>query len=526
VNVIADAVKVTLGPRGKTVLIGKEMGPPHLTKDGVTVARNVRIKDLVNNAGVDLIRNVASRTCDKAGDGTTTATVLAQYLACEGMKLITDGVNSKEIKRGMETALQVVLADLDKWSIPVETKEDLRRVAFIASNGDEEVADVLSDAFMRVGRKGVVTVEDGPGLGIELELVEGIQFDKGYISPLFMNNIDKGTCEFLNPLIMVYEKPLSTLHPMLGLLNDVAKSTRPLLILADNVDGEALSLLVMNKVNGNLPVAAVAHPYVGERKRVFMEDVAIFTGGQLMNQDLGKKMESLGMSLLGGADKVIISQDKTIIIGGHAVHDKDKKAKLDGRVENIRAQLDDPSFDGDKDFLNQRLGTLTQGVAVVKVGAPTDTEQKERKDRVEDAYYATKGAFESGVVPGGGVALLRAAIPLEMIEYTPDELDFLQGVTLVASSLSCPMYNIIHNIGAGEHQYVEEIVRSVSENSIYSWGYDAKAERECDLIAAGVVDPTKVVKTAITDAVSAAATLLSLEVVIVNEEVEKRPREE
>ena len=520
INCIADAIKMTLGPRGKTILIEKEHGYPHLTKDGVTVARHVRLGDSSRNMGVEMIRNVAAQTCHRAGDGTTTATVLAQEMATEGLKLITAGISSNELRHGMDYARDYIVNHIEINSKEVNTREDLKHVAFIASNGDEAISEIIADAFDKVGREGVVTIEDGSTTKLELDFKEGMQFDGGFTTPLFVNNIDNQTCEYSDVYVMVHEKPILNPVPYLNILNAVHTRGKPLLIVAENVEATASATLGINVHKNGLKSCAVKSPGSGERRIIFSQDIAAFTGAKVINQDLGRLPENIKIDWLGQAEKIIVSSDKTIIIAGGL--DKDKKEKLDGVIHNLRKDLADPDFTGDVEFTKLRVGMLTGGIACIKVGGASMLELRERKDRVEDAYFATQAAFKGGVVPGGGIALLRAGQALEkVISEWPDEdfsFAYRQGVKIAIKATKKPLWQIITNAG---HEQVSLLMDQVESYDTCSIGYDARQNVVCDMFAHHIIDPTNVVKAAFEDATSAAGALISLEAMVLYDETKR-----
>lgn len=523
INIIANAIKVTLGPRGKTVLIEKELGYPHLTKDGVTVARSIRLNDSLKNMGVEMIRNVAAQTCDRAGDGTTTASVLAQSIANEAFMLCEGGANPVNLKKGVEAAKDFVVSEIRAHAQEVNGQEDLRRVAYIASNGDNAISDILAQAFDKVGRDGVVTIEEGTTTALELEFVEGMRFDSGYLTPLVVNNIDRMTCEYKDCWVMVHEKPILNLHPYISLLGEVKRTDKPILLIAENVEAGALSTIGVNATERNLFCCPVKTPGNEKQRKVFNHDIAAFVGGTMINQDLGKTPEKLDIKLLGMADKVIVTQDKTIIMGGLGKKDPKKNKVVEGIVNSIRDNLNDDNFEGDKEFLKMRLGMLTQGIACVKVGGASMLELRERKDRVEDAYFATKAAYKGGVVPGGGIALLRASLSLsEMLKDDTQDHDYLLGVKIIQRACQAPFGQIIRNTGVDG---VGLLMEAVLQRDDYRFGYDANKEEIIDMVERGIIDPADVVVSALEDAVSAGSALISLEAAVLYDENKSKERD-
>lgn len=530
INVIADAIKVTLGPRGKTVLIEKELSYPHLTKDGVTVARNIRLSDSGNNMGIELIRNVAAQTGHKVGDGTTTSTVLAQEIATEGIKLITAGMNSTEIRKGMIEAKDFVVKHISEHAIPVETRHDLWRVAYISSNSDSKIADILADAFERVGRDGIIVIEDGNSNHLEIKFTEGIEFESGYQSPLFINKIEKSVVEHENVLVMIHEKPILNLQPYLNLFIEIKKTGMPLLIIAENIDHSALSMLGANAIQQTkynmgqaaeqgLSVVAVKNPCDAAKAKTFNEDVALFVGGSVVSQDLGFTPEKLPLTILGKAEKVIVKLDKTTIVGGDAKNDPLKKSKLDGHINALKEKIDDEYDESDKEFLKYRYGQLTRGIATIRVGGASLLESRETKDRVDDAYHATKAAYKKGVVPGGGIALLRAgrALATYIANYPDSNVknDYLLGMQLVLKACRKPLWQILLNTGIED---ANSVITNIINNEKYAYGYDAKEDTYVDMLSADIVDPAEVVICALEDAVSACSALITLEAMVLYEE--------
>ena len=503
VDILADAVKVTLGPKGRNVVLEKSFGAPRATKDGVTVAKEIELADRFENMGAQMVREVASKTNDVAGDGTTTATVLAQAIVREGAKSVAAGMNPMDLRRGIDLAVEKVVADLQKRSRKVTGQQEISQVGTISANGERSIGDMIAGAMQKVGKEGVITVEEAKSLATELEVVEGMQFDRGYISPYFITNAEKMIVELEDPYILIHEKKLSSLQPMLPLLEAVVQSGRPLIVVAEDIEGEALATLVVNKLRGGLKVAAVKAPGFGDRRKAMLEDIAILTAGQVISEELGVKLESVGLDMLGRAKKVRIDKDNTTLIGGAG-----KKGDIEARCGQIRAQIDETTSDYDREKLQERLAKLAGGVAVIRVGGATEVEVKERKDRVEDALNATRAAVEEGIVPGGGVALLYASRTLDKIE-TRNE-DQKAGVNIVRKALQAPARQIADNAGVDGAVVVGKLLESKDPN----WGFDAQNEEYCDLIKAGIIDPTKVVRTALQDAASVAGVLISTEAMV------------
>jgi chaperonin GroEL len=502
VDILANAVKVTLGPKGRNVVIEKSFGAPRITKDGVTVAKEIELEDKFENMGAQMLREVASKTADLAGDGTTTATVLAQAIVREGAKSVAAGANPMDLKRGIDLAVQTVIDDLKTNSKKV-TKDQIAQVGTISANGDEVVGKKIAEAMEKVGSEGVITVEESKTLDFELDVVEGMQFDRGYLSPYFITNADKMIAELESPYILIHEKKLSGLQAMLPVLEAVVQSGKPLLIIAEDVEGEALATLVVNKLRGGLKVAAVKAPGFGDRRKAMLEDIAVLTGGTVISEDLGIKLESVTLNMLGRAKKVTIDKENTTIVDGSG-----KKSDIEARVKQIKAQIEETTSDYDREKLQERLAKLAGGVAVIKVGGATEVEVKERKDRVDDALHATRAAVEEGIVPGGGVALLRAAKSLDTLK--PDNDDQKVGINIVRKALQSPARQIAAN--AGEDGSV--IVGKILENSKYTFGYNAQSHEYGDLYAQGVIDPTKVVRCALQDAASVSGLLITTEAMI------------
>lgn len=503
VDILADAVKVTLGPKGRNVVIEKSYGAPRITKDGVSVAKEIELSDRFENMGAQMLREVASKTSDLAGDGTTTATVLAQAIVREGVKAVAAGMNPMDVKRGVDMAVEVVIANIKKNSRPVSTNEEIAQVATISANGEREIGLMLAEAVQKVGKEGVITIEEAKSLQTELDVVEGMQFDRGYISPYFVTNSEKMVCELENPYILIIEKKLSGLQAMLPVLETVVQSGRPLLIIAEDVEGEALATLVVNKLRGGLKVAAVKAPGFGDRRKAMVEDIAILTGGTVVSEDMGIKLENVDISMLGTAKKVVISKDDTVIVDG--VGSKDQ---IQARCAQIRAQVAETTSDYDREKLQERLAKLSGGVAVIRVGGATELEVKERKDRVEDAMHATRAAIEEGIVPGGGVALLRSLKAIENLKGANGDQEV--GIRIVRQALTTPCRQIAINAGADGSIVVGKIL----DNDAFSFGFDAQSGEYVDMIKSGIIDPTKVVRTALQDAASIASLLITTEAMI------------
>jgi chaperonin GroEL len=503
VNILANAVKVTLGPKGRNVVIEKSWGAPRSTKDGVTVAKEIELEDRFENLGAQLIREVASKTSDKAGDGTTTATVLAQAIVVEGLKSVAAGMNPMDLKRGVEKAVVAVVEAVKASSREVTTNDEIAQVGAVSANGDKEIGDMIAKAMKEVGNEGVITVEEAKTLETELEVVGGMQFDRGYISPYFVTNADKMEVELESPLILLSEKKFSSLQPLLPLLEAVVQAARPLLIVAEDIDGEALATLVVNKLRGGLKVAAVKAPGFGDRRKAMLEDLAILTGGQLISEDLGIKLENVTLDMLGTSKKVTISKDATTVVGGAG-----DKAAIQSRIAQLKVQIEDTTSDYDKEKLQERLAKLAGGVAIIKVGGSTEIEVKERKDRVDDALNATRAAVEEGIVPGGGVALLKAAKALDGLQG--ENADQNAGIAIVRRALQAPIRQIAENAGVEG----SIVVSKVLENASATFGFNAQTEQYVDLVKAGVIDPTKVVRTALQDAASVAGLMITTEAAV------------
>ena len=498
VNVLANAVKVTLGPKGRNVVIQKSFGAPRSTKDGVSVAKEIELEDAFENMGAQMIREVASKTNDKAGDGTTTATVLAQAIVQEGLKAVAAGMNPMDLKRGIDKAVTVVLDEVKTISKPVSNNSEIAQVGTISANGDAEIGQLIADAMAKVGNEGVITVEEAKTAETTVDVVEGMQFDRGYLSPYFITNADKMEAVLEEPLILLFEKKLTSLQPMLPILEAVVQSGRPLLIIAEDIEGEALATLVVNKLRGGLRVAAVKAPGFGDRRKAMLEDIAVLTGGQVISEDLGIKLETVTLDMLGKAKKVSITKDDTTIVEGAG-----EKADIEGRVGQIKKQIEDTSSDYDKEKLQERLAKLAGGVAVIRVGGSTEVEVKEKKDRVDDALNATRAAADEGIVPGGGIALLKASAKLDGLKG--DNADQNAGIAIVRRALQAPIRQIAENSGVEG----SIVVGKVLENKDASFGFNAQTEEYGDLVKMGVIDPAKVVRTALQDAASVAGILIT-----------------
>lgn len=503
VNVLANAVKVTLGPKGRNVIIQKSFGAPRSTKDGVSVAKEIELEDAFENMGAQLIREVASKTNDKAGDGTTTATVLAQSIVQEGLKSVAAGMNPMDLKRGIDKAVAAVIADIKASSKKVSANSEIAQVGTISANGDVEVGQMIAQAMEKVGNEGVITVEEAKTAETELDVVEGMQFDRGYLSPYFITNADKMEAQLEEPLILLFEKKLSSLQAMLPILEAVVQSGRPLLIIAEDIEGEALATLVVNKLRGGLRVAAVKAPGFGDRRKAMLEDIAVLTGGQVISEDLGIKLENVTLDMLGKAKKVTITKDDTTIVDGVG-----EKAAIEARISQIKKQIEDTTSDYDKEKLQERLAKLAGGVAVIRVGGSTEVEVKEKKDRVDDALNATRAAVEEGIVPGGGIALLKATRALDGL--TGDNADQTAGIAIIRRAIQAPIRQIVENAGVEG----SIVVGKVLENSSATYGFNAQTEEYGDLVQMGVIDPAKVVRTALQDAASVAGIMITTEAAV------------
>ncbi len=503
VDILADAVKVTLGPKGRNVVIEKSFGAPRTTKDGVSVAKEIELEDKFENMGAQMVREVASRTNDEAGDGTTTATVLAQAIVREGMKSVAAGMNPMDLKRGIDKAVALVIEQLKSTATPIKGSSEVAQVGTISANGEKEIGEMIANAMEKVGNEGVITVEEAKSLATELDVVEGMQFDRGYLSPYFVTDSEKMIADLEDPYILLFEKKLSSLQPMLPVLEAVVQSNRPLLIIAEDVEGEALATLVVNKLRGGLKIAAVKAPGFGDRRKAMLEDIAVLTSGQVVSEDLGIKLENVTLDMLGTAKKVSITKDDTTIVDGAG-----EKEAIEGRVNQIRRQIEDTSSDYDKEKLQERLAKLAGGVAVIKVGGASEIEVKERKDRVDDALNATRAAVEEGIVPGGGIALLKATKALDGV--TGDNEDQNQGIAIVARALQAPIRQIVENAGSEG----SIVVGKVLENKDPNFGYNAQTGEYEDLVKSGVIDPVKVSRIALQDAASVASLLITTEAAI------------
>ena len=503
VDVLANAVRVTLGPKGRNVIIDKSFGAPRITKDGVTVAKEIELEDKFENMGAQMVREVASKTNDTAGDGTTTATVLAQAIVREGAKLVAAGMNPMDLKRGVDQAVAEAVKDIAKRSKKIKESSEVAQVGSIAANGDKSIGKMIADAMQKVGNEGVITVEEAKSLETELDVVEGMQFDRGYLSPYFITNAEKMLAELEDPYILIHEKKLSSLQPMLPVLEAVVQTGKPLLIIAEDIEGEALATLVVNKLRGGLKVAAVKAPGFGDRRKAMLEDIAILTGGTMIAEDLGIKLENVTIQMLGRAKRVRIEKENTTIINGVGA-----KKDIEGRISQIKAQIEETTSDYDKEKLQERLAKLAGGVAVIRVGGATEVEVKEKKDRVDDALNATRAAVEEGIVAGGGVALLRAKIAVSKLRS--ENADEQAGISIVLKALEAPIRQIAEN--AGNEGSI--VVGKISDNKSQTYGFNAQTEEYVDMIEAGIVDPAKVVRTALQDAASVAGLLITTEAMI------------
>ncbi len=503
VDILANAVKVTLGPKGRNVVLDKSYGAPRITKDGVTVAKEIELEDKFENMGAQLVREVASKTNDRAGDGTTTATVLAQAIIREGAKSVAAGMNPMDLKRGVDIAVAAVIKDIEKRAKPVASSAEVAQVGTISSNGDATIGKMIAQAMQKVGNEGVITVEEAKAMETEVEIVEGMQFDRGYLSPYFVTNADKMIAELEDAYVLLYEKKLSGLQAMLPLLESIVQSSRPLVIIAEDVEGEALATLVVNRLRGGLKVAAVKAPGFGDRRKAMLEDIAILTGGQLISDDLGMKLETVTLNMLGRAKKVIMEKEKTTIVKGAG-----KKADIEARVAQIKAQIEETTSDYDKEKLQERLAKLAGGVAIIRVGGATEIEVKEKKDRVEDALNATRAAVEEGIVPGGGTALLRAKKTIGKLHN--ENSDIQAGINIVLKALEAPIRQIAENSGVEG----SIVVGKIMENKSDTFGFDAQNEEYVDMVEKGIIDPVKVVRTALQDAASVAGLLITTEAMV------------
>jgi chaperonin GroEL len=509
VNVLADAVKVTLGPKGRNVVIEKSFGSPVITKDGVSVAKEIELKDKFENMGAQMVKQVASKTADVAGDGTTTATVLAQAIVKEGMKYVTAGMNPMDLKRGIDKATEAVVAELKALSKPCSTNKEIAQVAALSANSDNAIGDIIAKAMEKVGKEGVITVEDGKSLDNELDVVEGMQFDRGFISPYFVNNPDKQTCVLDEPLVLLHDKKISNIRDLLPVLEEVAKAGRPLLIIVEDLEGEALATLVVNSMRGILKVAAVKAPGFGDRRKAMLEDIAILTGGTVIAEEVGKQLDKTTLADLGRAKRVEIHKDTTTIIDGAG-----DQSAIKARVATLRAEIENSTSDYDKEKLQERIAKLAGGVAVIKIGAATEVEMKEKKDRVDDALHATRAAVEEGIVPGGGVALLRARAAIKDLKGANEDQD--AGIKIVLRAIEEPLRAIAFNAGDEASVVIDKVLAGKG-----AWGYNAGTSQYGDLIEMGVIDPTKVTRTALQNAASVAALILTTDA-----SVAEAPKEE
>jgi chaperonin GroEL len=512
IDILAHAVRVTLGPKGRNVVLDKSFGAPRITKDGVTVAKEIELEDKFENMGAQMVREVASKTSDQAGDGTTTATVLAHAIVKEGTKGVAAGMNPMDLKRGVDLAVNAIVEDLKKHSKAVTSNEEIAQVGTISANGDSEIGRFLAEAMKKVGNEGVITVEEAKSLETELEVVEGMQFDRGYISPYFITNADKMRVEMEDPYLLIYEKKLSALNELLPLLESVVQAGKPLLIIAEDVEGEALATLVVNKLRGGLKVAAVKAPGFGDRRKAMLQDIAILTGGTAISEDLGIKLEHVKLDMLGKAKKVMIDKENTTIVSGAG-----KKKDIEGRVAQIKAQIEETTSDYDREKLQERLAKLAGGVAVIRVGGATEVEVKERKDRVDDAMHATRAAVEEGILPGGGVALLRAVESLKRVKTTNE--DQKHGIEIVKKAITWPARQIA--INSGEDGSV--VVGKILENDTYAYGFDAQTGEFGNLVTKGIIDPTKVVRIALQDGASIAGLLITTEAMVAEKPKKETP---
>jgi chaperonin GroEL len=512
VDILANAVRVTLGPKGRNVVLDKSFGAPRITKDGVTVAKEIELDDKFENMGAQMVREVASKTSDQAGDGTTTATVLAHAIVKEGAKSVAAGMNPMDLKRGVDLAVNAIVEDLKKHSKTLTSNEEIAQVATISANGDAEIGRFIAEAMKKVGNEGVITVEEAKSLETELDVVEGMQFDRGYVSPYFVTDPEKMRVELEDPYILINEKKLSGMQQLLPLLEAVVQSGKPLLIIAEDVEGEALATLVVNKLRGGLKVAAVKAPGFGDRRKAMLQDIAILTGGNFISEDLGTKLENVTLNMLGRAKKVIIEKENTTIVSGAG-----KKADIDARIKQIKTEIEETTSDYDREKLQERLAKLAGGVAVIRVGGATEIEVKERKDRVDDAMHATRAAVEEGILPGGGVALLRATKALERLR--PHNEDQRHGVDIVRKAITWPARQIA--INAGEEGPI--VVGKILEKDTYAYGFDAQTGEYGDLVSKGIIDPTKVVRSALQDAGSVSALLITTEAMVAELPKKKSP---
>jgi len=510
IDVLADAVKTTLGPKGRNVVLDKSFGAPRITKDGVTVAKEIELEDKFENMGAQMVKEVASRTNDTAGDGTTTATILAQSIVHEGLKSVAAGMNPMDLKRGIDTAVEKIVLEIGKMSRPVKDSDEVAQVGTISANGESAIGTQIADAMQKVGNEGVITVEENKGLETETEVVEGMQFDRGYLSPYFITNADKMIADLEDCLILLHEKKLSSLQPMVPLLETVIQSGKPLLIIAEDVEGEALATLVVNKLRGGLKIAAVKAPGFGDRRKAMLQDIAVLTGGQLISEDLGMKLENVTMDMLGTAKKVTITKDETTVIDGAG-----EKAEIEARVSQIKAQIEETTSDYDKEKLQERLAKLAGGVAVIRVGGNTEVEVKERKDRVDDALNATRAAVQEGIIVGGGVALIQAAKTLSKVKG--ENADQEAGINIVRRALEAPLRQIAENAGVDG----AVVAAKIRESDDLTFGFNAQTEEYGDMFKYGVIDPAKVTRTALEDAASIAGLLITTEAMIADKPEQK-----
>jgi chaperonin GroEL len=512
VDILAHAVRVTLGPKGRNVVLDKSFGAPRITKDGVTVAKEIELDDKFENMGAQMVREVASKTSDQAGDGTTTATVLAHAIVKEGAKGVAAGMNPMDLKRGVDLAVNAIVEDLKKHSKTVTSNSEIAQIGTISANGDTEVGRFIAEAMQKVGNEGVITVEEAKSLETELDVVEGMQFDRGYISPYFVTNAEKMRAELEDPYLLIYEKKLSALNDLLPLLEAVVQTAKPLLIIAEDVEGEALATLVVNKLRGGLKVAAVKAPGFGDRRKAMLQDIAILTGGQMISEDLGIKLEHVKLDMLGKAKRVMIEKENTTIVNGAG-----KKKDIDGRIAQIKAEIEETTSDYDREKLQERLAKLAGGVAVIRVGGATEVEVKERKDRVDDAMHATRAAVEEGILPGGGVALLRAVEALKRVKAAND--DQKHGIEIVKKAITWPARQIA--INSGEDGSI--VVGKILENDTYAYGFDAQTSEFGNLVTKGIIDPTKVVRVALQDGASIAGLLMTTEAMVAEKPKKETP---
>jgi chaperonin GroEL len=509
VDALADAVKVTLGPKGRNVILDKKFGAPTVTKDGVSVAKDIELKEPIENMGAQLVKEVASKTADAAGDGTTTATVLAQAIFNAGIKNVAAGANPMDLKRGIDKAVEAIVADLKKQSKKIETSQEVAQVATISANNDEEIGKMIANAMDKVGKDGVITVEEAKGTETEVKIVEGMQFDRGYLSPYFVTNADKMEADLDNPYILIYDKKISSMKELLPVLEQVVQTGKPLLIIAEDLDGEALATLVVNKIRGALKIAAVKAPGFGDRRKAMLEDIAVLTGGTVISEERGFKLDNATLEFLGTAEKVIVDKDNTTIVNGSG-----KKEDIKARVNQIKAQIETTTSDYDKEKLQERLAKLSGGVAILYVGAATEVEMKEKKDRVDDALHATRAAVEEGIVPGGGVALIRASAALDSIKLSNE--DQMTGVQIIKTAIEAPLRTIVFNAGLEGSVIVQKVKEGKGD-----YGYNARDDKYENMFAAGILDPTKVTRLALENAASIASLLLTTECVVADQPEEK-----